>query len=491
MAGIGDILRRMGIEITLNTKGVISGLGQIDKSISGTLGRLETVGKTLAAAVAFNRIKAAVESSIMFASALKDQSARLGISAEDLQKWSFVAEEAGASVESVTKAVSFFNRTIGEAQLGSKKATEALLHLGISSEQIKNTKNANDLLFVLADRLKALPNDAQRFAFAQKILGRGGKEVALVLGQGSEAIKEQIETLKNYGGILSNDAAKKADAFEDRMHLLTRAFSVLKSEIVIGLLPTLEKFLNKSFESIKAIREWDKQTGGMRIAIAGLTGALVVGGAAVFLSWSKNILIFGGLSILFAALYAIFEDIYYWLTGKGKSAIEEWLKASYGIEKTNILASTLRDIFKEISANIDNATKSLEDFANTVAGPAIAIAGGALTGAAAGAVGGPLGITGGALVGGVLGGAGALIGSVGNIRKKEDELVRSVQPRLPNFINPQNLPGERLQRNVNNTISPTIVINGATDPAEVGREVRRQMDSLLTVTHEDFLTVKP
>ena len=350
--------------------GNTAGLNKVQSSLDGVIGKAQALTGILAGAFAFGQIKSFIQEGISFGDQIADSAMRLGLSAEELQKWGYIAERAGLSVESMTKAISFLNKNLGEAQLGTKAAVSTFQKLGINIKNADGSfKGTTDVALEFSDALKRLPTDAQRFAFAQKVMGKGGKEVALVLGQGSDAIREQISLLEQQGGILSGDSAKAADVFSDKTIGIKRAWEVGKTELILKFLPALSKLADLFLAGTQALKQFEKQTGLVTAAFNTLGILMVATGIKVALAWLPAALPFIIIAAEVLALYLIFEDLYYLFTGKGKSAIEELIKKLYGVEKGTDAVNALRagfndflDVLKDIHLILGPIAKLIENF---------------------------------------------------------------------------------------------------------------------------------
>jgi hypothetical protein len=346
MIGSADMLRMLGVKINFFSDP--AGLNAIESKLNGLIGQAKSVAGVFAGAFAVNYAKNFIKEGLAFGDQLHDQAQRLGVSIEELQKWSFVAEKAGASSESMTKAFGFFNRMLGEAQLGTKVAVETLRKLGFTPEQIKNTNNANDLMFAFADKLKALPTDAQRFAYAQRILGRGGKEVALVLAQGTDAIIAQQKALEEAGGVLDGKTGEQIDNFGDRLIIINKAYEVGKAKLIATLIPALAVLAETFLKVTKTMAEFNKQTGLVTIAIGAMSAAFVLAGIKMAIAWAPAAILVGTFAAGLVLAYLAAEDLYYFFTDKGDSLTEELIKGFYGVEDGTKTIKELREAFKDV-----------------------------------------------------------------------------------------------------------------------------------------------
>lgn len=484
-----EILRQLGIRI--DVLGNTNGLNKMDSSLNGLIGKAQAFAGVLAGAFALRGLSDFVVGNLKFGDELSDNAAKLGVSVESLQKWSYVAEIAGSDAGKMSKAVAYLNTKIGEMQLGlteSKTLALAFKSIGLDS---KGFKSADEALFAIADKLKALPNDYQRFAVASQIFGaKAAKDLVKALSKGSVALKEHIGLLEDMGGILDQDAANAADHFGDRMVLLGKSWQVAKSKLVATLLPALETLLDVLFKGIKLFTDFDKATGIGKVALYSFGVAAALVGLSSLAAFWPLLLAVAGIAAAVTAAYLIFDDLAVFFKGKGKSATEEFIKSLLGAENGQAVVDSLRNGFKDLVAFITDAVSSIDRFINRLGNPLI----GAFLGVVGGGlVGGPLGaLAGGAA--GLLGGAAiSANGEENAIRKANDNTIRA---DLMNGMVP--VPGSRAIPTRSspmpgvggdNTITNNITVNGG-NALEVEQMFHKVLNTKLQDTNESFKLIK-
>lgn len=207
----------------------ISGpMSKISKSIAGVRRAASNVGeagagigRAIAPTVAVGGVIAAfagkaVNSFLETGGALQDMSDRLGVSAEKLQEWQYVAEKGGVSSEDLQGSMEKLNKAIFSASTGKGDAAELLKKLGINAKDANgNLKTSADILPELADAFKKNENPTLRTAMAMTLMGKSGAGMIGTLVQGSDAIREQQEEARKLGLVLSDADVAAADAFGD------------------------------------------------------------------------------------------------------------------------------------------------------------------------------------------------------------------------------------------------------------------------------------
>lgn len=218
-----------------------------------------------AAVIAFGR------SILNTADALSDASAQLGITVQELQGLDYAARLSGASSDKLALALSFLADGLGEAERGEGALAEAMRRNGI---QMGTTL---DVLYDVADRVKAARTETERMNIATTYLGaRGGKTMVSFLKQGAEGLKALQEEAAAKGQIWDPATLARLDSAKDSFETLEKAV------VNMAALPASE-FINDLAGFIDALSNGDWQAGLNRLAqllpaIAGAVGGGLVGG---------------------------------------------------------------------------------------------------------------------------------------------------------------------------------------------------------------------
>jgi hypothetical protein len=211
-----------------------------------------TVAAAAAAAAAitgaFVGIGAIVKGQTDAADKLRDMAIAAGVGVENLSALGLVAQQSGSSTEGVAEAYKFLGRNIAEAAGGSKEAVANFARLGISiTDAAGNARPMETVMMDVADAMKDLPAGADRTKAAMDLLGRGGTEMIGTLSQGSSAIREQMDTFREYGAVVTDTAADSADNFNDLLGEVNAAWTGIKmtiaQPIVEALTPALEQLV--------------------------------------------------------------------------------------------------------------------------------------------------------------------------------------------------------------------------------------------------------
>lgn len=163
-------------------------------------------------------------------------SQKIGMSRQGFQKWDYVLQRAGTSIDSMAPVM---KKLSSEAI----KNSDAFKELGISQEEVANMSQ-EELFGRTVEALSGMEEGAERTALASKLLGKGASELAPLINGGTEAIKEQMEMAEKYGMVLSDDSVKAAADFADAQTTLQGTLTGFKNRVAAEFLPACTDIFN-------------------------------------------------------------------------------------------------------------------------------------------------------------------------------------------------------------------------------------------------------
>lgn len=193
--------------------------------------------------------------SMDWAAELTDQANFIGVSAEALQEYRYIADEAGVSIQDMESGLKSLNVALGAMQTGvaSKKTAKVFEALGITQADLKPMRDASELLPLVADRISKLGTQAQQAQIAEK-LGIG--PLLPVLQQGADAIKRLATESRNLGLIISNETVA---ALDDAQRKAEKASQVIDAQLTVAfanLAPIITGATEALAENTKGLADW-------------------------------------------------------------------------------------------------------------------------------------------------------------------------------------------------------------------------------------------
>ena len=241
-------------------------------------------------------------------------SAEYSLSAQEVQKWSYVATQSGVSAESLYKGFQKLQTAMGDMKLGNTSSSaQALSELGIDMKSFGNDTDA--AMKAVIEALGNMSDKTEAAAIASKIFGdEASKSIMAVASQGSAAIDEYVSEYDSMGGVTDeslsalNDLKQAFDRFklsflsaaENLAAKLAPAIERIMSELEGSLIPIMDKvdsWLSKlSASQVETILK-------ILAVVAAVAPLLLVVGKAVSAIGSM-ISSIGGLNAAFSALAA-------------------------------------------------------------------------------------------------------------------------------------------------------------------------------------------
>ncbi|WP_018935649.1 hypothetical protein [Thioalkalivibrio sp. ALJ24] len=143
-----------------------------------------------------------------------------GVTAETYQELTKAFEDLGGIAEGVTSgALRRFNRRLGLADQGTGAAAGTFEDLEIAIRDVDGQmRSTDDVLRESLRTLADIESGSERAARASQMFGEdAGPRLAAVLGQGSDALDEQIDALREQGRVLDNETVANARAANDQL----------------------------------------------------------------------------------------------------------------------------------------------------------------------------------------------------------------------------------------------------------------------------------
>ncbi len=162
-------------------------------------------------------------------------SQQIGVNVESFQRLSYAAGLAGTSQENMANSLKFLSKNLIDASEGGLETSEAFAKLGIDPK--KHLQDTEGLLYLISDRIAAMPDGAKKTEVSLALMGRAGSELIPFLNQGSKAIKEAGKEAELFGLIIREKATRQSEEFNDNLSRLSSIFLGLKTTLGNALLP--------------------------------------------------------------------------------------------------------------------------------------------------------------------------------------------------------------------------------------------------------------
>ena len=186
-------------------------------------------------ALSVNSVKNFAIGVIEAGAAVGDMAQKLGISAEAVQRFGYAADQSGASIETVDRAIKAMNVNLAE---GSKSTVAALEAAGLEFETIRRMA-PEDAFVAIGDAVAGIEDPMTRAKVATELFGKAGQELVPVFLAGLRAMGDQAN-------IWSDQEVARLKAAQDAWGRLSNAVTIYTGEIiadVIGMQNSTKDFL--------------------------------------------------------------------------------------------------------------------------------------------------------------------------------------------------------------------------------------------------------
>jgi hypothetical protein len=325
------------------------------------------------------------KSTITSADTLKTFADRVNLSAEELQRWQYIAMQTDVTNEELQAGLVKAQGAFGSLAKGDIDVmAQALMDLGFSSEEASKGMGAN--FDELVSRLAGMEDPILQAAYANEIFGeRMGAKLIPMLKAGGEGLAALAAEYENFDTLTNEQISSLAD-FDNVMNKISYSFKVIRDQIGVALLPVMQSLsdvLNtKIIPAVQRLADWFKGLSdaqkntlvGTLAFVAALAPALLIIGKLTS-GIGGMIRMVGGLSnaLSFLAAHPIIAiiGIVIALVAMLYSTNEEFKKSIDNLVSS--IGTALAPILKALGNLLGSFLKTLMPLVNILAGALIPI----------------------------------------------------------------------------------------------------------------------
>lgn len=215
--------------------------GIFSSGFAGKVGKGLAVGTAAVAgfsAAASAAIGSAVSKTADFGDHIDKMSQKLGFSTESFQKWDYVLQLSGVSIDNMQGGIKTLTNKLDDAKNGSKSAIASFERIGLSMEELQGMSR-EDIFGAAIKQLQGMEDSTERAALANDLFGRSGQELTPLLNQSADATAELMTQAERYGMIMSEEAVKASAAFNDSVTTMQMTITGLKNSLMAEFLPSV------------------------------------------------------------------------------------------------------------------------------------------------------------------------------------------------------------------------------------------------------------
>ncbi|MBD0786422.1 hypothetical protein HUO09_08685 [Vibrio sp. Y2-5] len=223
-------------------KGAMSPLQKLNSKIRlpSVAGAAVGKGTALLGGLSLAGLAAEVNSSAAEMDKLAKKSANLQLPISELQAMQSQAEHAGVSSDSLSASMTRFTRRLGVLQQTGKGALGSYLKQSKNGlfKDLKGAENNQQAYQMLLESFSKLKTAQEQMAFADAAFGDSGREMLIMLREGTQGLTAARKELNDLGGGATAEDAAKAEAYNDAVQRISESIRSIK---FAALAPIMEK----------------------------------------------------------------------------------------------------------------------------------------------------------------------------------------------------------------------------------------------------------
>jgi hypothetical protein len=219
-------------KITLNTEAFKKGVAKV-KDMARKMGRnmvdkFKKAGKAIALGIGAGMAAAGVATLIAAKKILEagDQIQKMGLktgfSAEELTRLKHAAELSGSSIEGIDKSIKTMQKSIFDADRGTKLMVDNFAELGLKVEDLKKL-SPEEQFKVISEKLAKIADPTKRAALAMQLFGRTGRDLLPMLAEGSEGLQKMKDDADKLGITMSQEQVNNIAEFNDSVDRMKKS----------------------------------------------------------------------------------------------------------------------------------------------------------------------------------------------------------------------------------------------------------------------------
>lgn len=244
----------------IENKDAIQSLNDAEKKAKDSAKAVETLGNKAAAmgkavaigaGVAVTTLFGLATNSAKVAGDIDDASQRVGMSAEEYQKWTYAAKLSGLEQEKLEQIMKKQQTVFSDASMGVGSAAKAYQDLGIDITGLTADGAFEKVIMALANT----EDETKRNAIANDLFGKSYADLAPLLNTGSKGIAALRQEAVDLGGVMSNESVASGAAFGDTLDKLKTTFGTVVAEIGVKVMPIFQKFADWIIANMPTIKK--------------------------------------------------------------------------------------------------------------------------------------------------------------------------------------------------------------------------------------------
>lgn len=247
-----DLSARLTLDSTDYKNGLSDAQGEASSFSSKLGGILATGGKVAGVAIAgvttavvgaTTAMAKGISETASYGDTIDKQSQKLGLSTQAYQKWDYVLNLAGTSMQNMGTGLKTLTNKIDDAKNGSADAQAMFSKLGISMDDLA-TMSREDVFSATIAGFQGMADSTERASLANDLFGKSGQELTPLFNTTAESTQELMANLEDMGAVMSDEAVKASADFQDALTTLGVAINGLKHGALSEFLPSITSVMD-------------------------------------------------------------------------------------------------------------------------------------------------------------------------------------------------------------------------------------------------------
>jgi phage-related protein len=243
------VAKGISIDLIVDPKKAIEGLGQVEgkaSSVASTLGGLGVGAAAGVAALGTAAIGAvagltsASKSAGEYAENVELAASKTHLSTEAVQELQYASKITGVEFETITGSMTKLTKSMGAAQAGTGAQAEAFEQLGVAT--VDANGDLRDSTAVYSDVITALgevSNPAERDVLAMQLLGKSARELNPLIDGSAGSLTDLAAQAHEAGAVMSGDMLTGLGGVDDAFDSLQAGADAAKNALGLALMPAL------------------------------------------------------------------------------------------------------------------------------------------------------------------------------------------------------------------------------------------------------------
>lgn len=177
-----------------------------------------------------------------------------GLTTAEIQKFQYASDVVDVSTETIVGALSKMRKNMDST---SSSTQEAWSQLGISTRDAEgNLRDSTTVFYEVLEALGQIENGTERDVVAMQIFGKSADQLAGIVDDGGQALKELGDQAEASGLILSQDTLDSLNVVNDKIDILKATIEKTLATTGAKAMETLEPVFNWVIEKVGAVLEW-------------------------------------------------------------------------------------------------------------------------------------------------------------------------------------------------------------------------------------------